>query len=75
MSRVGVLSLEQLDVKNPVTMSSVPRDGQSKGEIMLRGSNLMKWHLYDAQSISEAFAGGWFHTGNVGVVHPMGTSR
>lgn len=69
---VGVLSLEEVDVKNPVTMSSVPRDGQSMGEIMLRGSGIMKGYLYDVRSTAEAFAGGWFHTGDVGVVHPDG---
>lgn len=69
---VGVLSLEHMDVKDPVTMSSVPRDGQTMGEIMLRGSSLMKGYLYDAQATAKAFAGGWFHTGDVGVVHPDG---
>lgn len=69
---VGVLSLDQVDVKNPVTMSSVPTDGESMGEIMLRGSSIMKGYLHDAKSTAEAFAGGWFHTGDVGVVHPDG---
>jgi acyl-CoA synthetase (AMP-forming)/AMP-acid ligase II len=69
---VGVLSLDQVDVKNPVTMSGVPRDGQSMGEIMLRGSSIMKGYFHDPESTAEAFAGGWFHTGDVGVVHPDG---
>eukprot|EP00253_Pinus_taeda_P015447 PITA_15447 len=69
---MGVLSLDQVDVKNPVTMSSVPRDGESMGEIMLRGSSIMKGYLHDPKSTAEAFAGGWFHTGDVGVVHPDG---
>lgn len=69
---MGVLSLDQVDVKNPVTMSSVPTDGESMGEIMLRGSSIMKGYLHDAKSTAEAFAGGWFHTGDVGVVHPDG---
>lgn len=66
------MSLAEVDVKNAVTMSSVPRDGQSMGEIMLRGSGIMKGYLYDARATADAFAGGWFHTGDVGVVHPDG---
>jgi len=69
---VGVLSLDQVDVKNPVTMSGVPQDGVSMGEIMLRGSSIMKGYFHDPESTAEAFAGGWFHTGDVGVVHPDG---
>eukprot|EP01018_Ginkgo_biloba_P004037 Gb_15043 [translate_table: standard] len=69
---VGVVSLDQVDVKESLTMSSVPRDGHTMGEVMLRGSSLMKGYLHDRHSTSQAFAGGWFHTGDVAVIHPDG---
>uniref|UniRef100_A0A0D6QRI9 AMP-dependent synthetase/ligase domain-containing protein n=1 Tax=Araucaria cunninghamii TaxID=56994 RepID=A0A0D6QRI9_ARACU len=69
---VSVLSLDSVDVKDPLTLSSVARDGESIGEIMLKGSGLMKGYLHDPNSTAQAFAGGWFRTGDVGVVHPDG---
>ncbi|KAH9316142.1 hypothetical protein KI387_024769, partial [Taxus chinensis] len=69
---VAVLSLDGVDVKHPETMSSVRRDGESMGEIMVRGSGLMKGYLRDTSGTADAFAGGWFHTGDVGVIHPDG---
>eukprot|EP01018_Ginkgo_biloba_P003959 Gb_01531 [translate_table: standard] len=69
---VSVLSLDQVDVKDPVSMSSVPRDGHTMGEVMVRGSSLMKGYLHDQHSTAQAFAGGWFHTGDVAVIHPDG---
>nr|CAD1834492.1 unnamed protein product [Ananas comosus var. bracteatus] len=71
---VSALSLADVDVKNAETMRSVPRDGRSVGEIVLRGSNIMKGYLKNPAVNAEAFGqgAGWFFTGNVGVVHPDG---
>jgi acyl-CoA synthetase (AMP-forming)/AMP-acid ligase II len=69
---VGVLSLVQVDVKDPASMVSVPRDGKKMGEIMLRGSTVMMGYLKDERSTAKAMEGGWFHTGDLGVIHPDG---
>ncbi|KAJ8629350.1 hypothetical protein MRB53_022673 [Persea americana] len=69
---ISVLSLADADVKDPVSMNSVARDGVTMGEIVLRGSSIMKGYYRDPAATSLAFQGGWFHTGDVGVVHPDG---
>lgn len=69
---ISVLSLADVDVKDPKTMASVPRDGRSMGEIVLKGSNIMKGYLKNDEANAESFKGGWFLTGDVGVVHPDG---
>jgi acyl-activating enzyme 11/12 len=69
---ISVLSLADADVKNVDTMASVPRDGKSLGEIVLRGSSVMKGYLNNPEANDGAFRGGWFLTGDVGVVHPDG---
>nr|CAD1834494.1 unnamed protein product [Ananas comosus var. bracteatus] len=71
---VSALSLADADVKNAETIRSVPRDGRSVGEIVLRGSSIMKGYLKNPAVNAEAFGqgAGWFFTGNVGVVHPDG---
>ncbi|XP_047310039.1 trans-cinnamate:CoA ligase, peroxisomal-like [Impatiens glandulifera] len=69
---VGVLTLEDADVKDMVTMRSVPRDGKTMGEIVLRGSSIMKGYFKDPAATAKAFKGGWFWTGDVGVVHQDG---
>jgi len=69
---VSVLSLADADVKDADTMQSVPRDGKTVGEIVLRGSSVMKGYLNNPKANEEAFRGGWFLTGDVGVVHPDG---
>ncbi len=73
-SRQGVryLPLEQLDVLDPVTMQPVPRDGQTLGEVMFRGNVVMKGYFRNPQATESAFAGGWFHSGDLGVIHPDG---
>ena len=73
-SRQGVryLPLEQLDVLDPDTMSPVPRDGQTMGEVMFRGNVVMKGYFRNKAATDKAFAGGWFHSGDLGVVHPDG---
>ena len=60
------------DVLNPETMQPVPRDGETIGEIVLRGNIGMKGYLRNAKATQEAFAGGWFHTGDLGVRFPDG---
>lgn len=73
-ARQGVryLALEGLDVLDPETMIPVPRDGQTMGEVMFRGNVVMKGYFRNPMSTQEAFAGGWFHSGDLGVRHPDG---
>ncbi len=60
------------DVIDPVTLQPVPRDGETIGEIVLRGNICMKGYLKNDKATQEAFAGGWFHTGDLGVRYPDG---
>ncbi|MCW0182822.1 acyl-CoA synthetase [Zavarzinia sp.] len=73
-ARQGVKSplLAGLEVMDPVTMTPVPRDGLSMGEVMFRGNLVMKGYLKNKAASDEAFAGGWFHSGDLGVMHPDG---
>jgi fatty-acyl-CoA synthase len=73
-ARQGVryVPLEALDVRDPQTMAGVPRDGESLGEVMFRGNIVMKGYLKNKKATEEAFAGGWFHSGDLGVMHPDG---
>ncbi len=64
--------LEALDVLDPDTMESVPADGETLGEVMFRGNVVMKGYLKNPVSTQAAFAGGWFHSGDLGVKHPDG---
>jgi fatty-acyl-CoA synthase len=64
--------LEALDVLDPETMQPVPRDGETLGEVMFRGNVVMKGYLKNKTATAAAFAGGWFHSGDLGVVHPDG---
>ncbi len=64
--------LEALDVLDPETMKPVPRDGETLGEVMFRGNVVMKGYLKNKASTDAAFAGGWFHSGDLGVIHPDG---
>jgi fatty-acyl-CoA synthase len=65
-------ALEGLDVIDPETMTPVPRDGETLGEVMMRGNVVMKGYLKNKASTDKAFEGGWFHTGDLGVMHPDG---
>ena len=73
-ARQGVryLPLEQLDVLDPDTMQPVPCDGETMGEVMFRGNVVMKGYFRNAEATERALAGGWFHSGDLGVVHPDG---
>ena len=64
--------LEGLEVMDPETMTPVPRDGEAMGEVMMRGNVVMKGYLKNRAASDKAFAGGWFHTGDLGVMHPDG---
>jgi len=74
MARQGVNTpmLEEAAVLNPATMQPMPADGATMGELMLRGNTVMKGYLKNPSATEEAFAGGWFHTGDLAVVHPDG---
>ncbi len=72
-ARIGVrkLNVEAVQVMD-AAMRPVPADGATLGEIMLRGNTLMKGYLRNPEATAEAFAGGWFHSGDLAVVHPDG---
>jgi fatty-acyl-CoA synthase len=65
-------ALEDLDVLDPATLTPVPADGETLGEVMFRGNIVMKGYLKNPKATDEAFAGGWFHSGDLGVRHPDG---
>ncbi|KAF5775195.1 putative AMP-dependent synthetase/ligase, AMP-binding, AMP-binding enzyme domain-containing protein [Helianthus annuus] len=69
---VSILTLADVDVKNKKTMKGVPHDGKTMGEIVLRGSSIMKGYFKDDKETANAFQNGWFFTGDVGVIHPDG---
>jgi fatty-acyl-CoA synthase len=74
MARQGVryLPLEALEVLDPETMKPVPADGTTMGEVMFRGNVVMKGYLKDEEATAKAFAGGWFHSGDLAVKYPDG---
>ena len=69
---VRYVALEDLTVMDPETMIPVPADGETLGEVMFRGNIVMKGYLKNPQATAESFAGGWFHSGDLGVLHPDG---
>jgi fatty-acyl-CoA synthase len=73
-ARQGVryVALEGLTVMDPKTMEQVPADGETLGEVLFRGNIVMKGYLKNKKATKEAFAGGWFHSGDLGVLHPDG---
>jgi fatty-acyl-CoA synthase len=73
-ARQGVryATLEALDVRDPQTMEPVPGDGVTMGEVMMRGNVVMKGYLKNPAATRSAFAGGWFHSGDLGVKYPDG---
>jgi 3-(methylthio)propionyl---CoA ligase len=74
MARQGVqyLTLDRQRVADPETLQDVPADGQTIGELLLRSNTVMKGYLKNPGATGEAFAGGWFHTGDLAVMHPDG---
>src|SRR6516225_8314060 len=73
-ARQGVryVPLEALDVRDPDTLAPVSWDGESMGEVMFRGNVVMKGYLKNTSTTEKAFAGGWFHSGDLGVMHRDG---
>jgi fatty-acyl-CoA synthase len=63
---------EDVAVLDPISMEPVPRDGETMGEIMFRGNITMKGYLKNPTATEESLAGGWFHSGDLAVVHPDG---
>jgi fatty-acyl-CoA synthase len=72
---VAYLLEEGMTVMDPETMQPVPADGETMGEIMFRGNITMKGYLKNPSATEEAFAGGWFHTGDLAVIEPDGYVR
>ena len=74
LGRQGVRTLteEGLTVMDPATMTPVPADGETMGEVMFRGNTTMKGYLKNRRATEEAFAGGWFHSGDLAVIQPDG---
>ena len=64
--------LDDLMIADPVTMQPIPKDAETMGEVMMRGNIVMKGYLKNPNASEEAFADGWFHTGDLGVWHPDG---
>ena len=71
-SRQGVRyhALEALDVRHPQTMQPVERNGRDMGDTLFRGNIVMKGYLKNPEATARAFADGWFHSGDLGVIHP-----
>ncbi|CAA2142381.1 acyl-CoA synthetase [Hyphomicrobium sp. ghe19] len=69
---IRYVALEDLTVLDAETMKKVPADGETLGEVMFRGNIVMKGYLKNPKATDEAFAGGWFHSGDIGVLHPDG---
>ncbi|KMY68049.1 acyl-CoA synthetase [Desulfocarbo indianensis] len=73
-SRQGVpyVTTQFMDVVDPVSMQPVPWDAKTIGEIVMRGNNVMLGYYKDKEATDTAFAGGWFHSGDLAVIHPDG---
>ena len=74
MARQGVHyhTMHAMMVADAQTMAETPRDGETIGELMLRGNTVMRGYLKNPKATEEAFRGGWFHTGDLAVRHPDG---
>ncbi|MEL7544860.1 MAG: AMP-binding protein, partial [Pseudomonadota bacterium] len=71
MARQGIpiAMVEEMMVANPETMAPVPKDGETMGEIMVRGNSIMKGYLKNPEQTTSSFAGGWYHSGDLAVWH------
>ena len=64
--------MEDITAMDPETMTQIAMDGRAQGEIMIRGNSVMKGYLRNPEATEEAFAGGYFHSGDIAVQHPDG---
>ncbi|EXC35263.1 putative acyl-activating enzyme 1 [Morus notabilis] len=71
----NLMIMERFDVKDPSTMESIPNDGETMGEIMFRGNTLMSGYVKNSKATEEAYNGGWYRTGDVGIRHQDGSIR
>jgi len=73
-ARQGVryVNQEAMMIADPLSLDPVPRDGVTMGEVFFRGNVVMKGYFKNPTATTEAFSGGWFHTGDLGVWHPDG---
>ncbi len=73
-ARTGVAQpmMEDITVMDPETMTQIPMNGEATGEIMIRGNSVMKGYLKNPEATSEAFKGGYFHSGDIALQHPDG---
>ena len=73
-ARTGILMpmMEDITAMDPETMTQIAMDGRAQGEIMIRGNSVMKGYLRNPEATEEAFAGGYFHSGDIAVQHPDG---
>lgn len=76
-ARTGAIMvmMEEMRVVDPKTMTDVPADGQTIGEILMRGNATMKGYLKNPEATAAAFEGGWFHTGDLAVMHENGYAQ
>ena len=65
-------SLEKLMVANPKDMKPVPADGKTLGEVFFKGNVIMKGYLKNEEATKNSFQNGWFHSGDLGVIHKNG---
>jgi len=68
---IGMVTADRVRVVDP-DLNDVPADGETLGEVVMRGNNVMKGYFRDEAATDEAFRGGWFHSGDLGVMHPDG---
>ncbi|MFW5679202.1 MAG: AMP-binding protein [Pseudomonadota bacterium] len=65
-------TMTEMRIADPATLEPVPADGTSMGEVLFRGNTVMKGYLDNPAATADAFAGGWYHSGDLAVVHPDG---
>ena len=72
VTQAQTLVTADIKVMNPETMQEVPADGVTMGEVMIKGNNVMKGYFKNPTATEEAFKDGWFHSGDLGVMHANG---
>ena len=72
VAQAQTLATADIKVMDPETMLEVPADGTTMGEVMIKGNNVMKGYFKNPVGTAEAFHQGWFHSGDLGVMHANG---